>query len=168
MRYRILLLVCIAGLILLAGRVSAHAQDNWDNYQPGTLKELLKRHGGLTESAETRNARLHLLFTDSFPTRVKVNYTGEKRAIPAKRKEFIDAWARSRALKQEIVDLFQEELLFKEDSTEYWLPVQKQVIPYFAEELKKGDTVELFLIVTGAKIESGVADWVFLVNEFKK
>lgn len=72
-----------------------------------------------------------------------------------------------RDLGNEIVDLFETELLFKENGVEYWLPVQKQVIPYFAQELKKGDQVTLFLIWIGAYKNAGSWDWVFLVNEFE-
>ena len=168
MRHKLLLFILFAAVALLSQYRAVEAQDNWDNYRPRTLKQLLEQLAKVASEPEARKAHLELLFTDSFPSRVAVTYTGEKRAIPAKRKEFIGYWAKSRGLRQEIVDLFEDELLFKEDSTEYWLPVQKQVIPFFAEELKKGDTVELYLIITGSRTEDGVPDWVFLVNEFKK
>jgi hypothetical protein len=69
---------------------------------------------------------------------------------------------------EEIVGLFEDELSFKEGEVTYWLPIQSQVIPYFKEELKVGDKVELYLIWIGARRESEVTDWVFLVNEFQK
>ena len=168
MRHKRLLFIVFAAVALLSPHSTALAQENWDNYRPRTLKQLLEQLAKVASEREVSKARIDLLFTGSFPSRVTVTYTGEKRAIPAKRKEFIGYWAKSRGLRQELVDLFEDELLFKEDSTEYWLPVQKQVIPFFAEELKKGDTVELYLIITGARTEDGVTDWVFLVNEFKK
>ena len=95
-------------------------------------------------------------------------YTGEKRPIPGKRKQFIADWAKTRQVGQETVDLFEEELLFKEGATEHWLPVQKQVIPFFARELNKGAAVELYLMWIGARTEDGATDWVFLVNEFNR
>ena len=168
MKHRRLLFILFAAVMVLSEHSTARAQENWDNYRPRTLKQLLEQVAKVASEPEARKAHLELLFTDSFPSRVTVTYTGEKRAIPAKRKEFIGYWAKSRGLRQEIVDLFEDELLFKEESTEYWLPVQKQVIPFFADELKKGDTVELYLIITGSRTEDGVTDWVFLVNEFKK
>jgi hypothetical protein len=155
-------------MIVLAASTVTQAQQNWDHYKLRTLKQLLEQNASLISERETRGARTDLLITADFPSRVKVTYTGEKRMIPAKRKEFITYWADSRNASRDIVDLFEEELLFKEDSTEYWLPVQKQVIPFFAKELKKGDPVQLFLIMLGARTDDGVSDWVFLVNEFEK
>jgi len=113
-------------------------------------------------------ARIHLLFTaDLFPSRVNVIYLGEKKKISSTRKTFIGEWAKTRKVGDEIVSLFEEELRFREGETEYWLPVQKQVVPHFNQELKPGDKVELFVIWIGARTEAGITDWVFLVNEFQ-
>lgn len=58
--------------------------------------------------------------------------------------------------------------LFKECDNEYWIPVQKQVIPHFAKELKKGDMVSLFIVRVGGEKAKDRWDWLFIVNEFQK
>jgi hypothetical protein len=162
MKHKVLL--SISWVLLMLAPALAQAQDGWDKYQSRTLGQIIKQHSAAVDD----KARIHLLFTaDVFPSRVKVTYTGELRSISSVRKEFIANWAKTRKVGEELVDLFQEELLFREGTTEYWLPVQKQVVPYFKQELKIGDQVELYLIWIGARREFGVADWIFLVNEFE-
>jgi len=159
-------LLSLAALLLLGSAATAQAQENRDNYQPRTLSQIIEQHRVI---AANGTSGISLLFSaDVFPSRVKVTYMGDKRAIPASRKEFIAEWAKTRKLDRGTVDLFEDELLFKEGPTEYWLPVQKQVVPFFAEELKNGDVVELYLMWIGSRTENGATDWVFLVNEFKR
>ncbi len=63
--------------------------------------------------------------------------------------------------------MFEDEYLFTEDKVEYWLPVQNKVASYFGEELKKGDTVTLFVAWLGARKEAKDIDYIFLTNEFE-
>jgi hypothetical protein len=144
----------------------SQGQDGWGNYQGRTLKQIVDQHSKI---ASDEKAKLNLLFSaDLFPSRVKGIYSGEIRKISATRKEFIAEWVKTRKGSPELVNLFEEEFLFKEGDAEYWLPVQKQVIPFIREELKAGDRVELYLIWIGARSEPGITDWFFLVNEFQK
>jgi tetratricopeptide (TPR) repeat protein len=145
----------------------ALAQDPWESYKPRTLKQIIQQHESelVTERGQ---AKAVLIFSaEPFKSRVKVIYTGESRIVSAKRKELIVDWVKSFRYKPETADLFESELLFKEGSVEHWLPVQKQVIPYFAQELKKGDEVTLLLVWAGARRDPEQTDWVFLVNEFE-
>ena len=145
----------------------ASAQDSWENYKPRTLKQIIQQHEPELAKERGQAKVVSIISADSFPSRVKVIYTGESRIVSAKRKELIVDWVKSFLYKPEIADLFESELLFKEGSVEHWLPVQKPVIPYFAQELKKGDEVTLLLVWVGARIDPEQTDWVFLVNEFE-
>ncbi len=49
-----------------------------------------------------------------------------------------------------------------EGQTEYWLPVQKTLIPHLKKKFAKNKPITLFVVWPG---KAG-ADWVFLVNEF--
>jgi hypothetical protein len=152
--------------MLTSASLLAQDQDGWDKYEPRTLSQIIRQH---SKAVADEKARVQLFFTaDVFPSRVRVTYVGEMRKISLTRKNFIAEWAKTRKVPQDLVGLFEEEVLFKEGQTEYWLPVQKQVIPYFKEELKAGEKVDLYLIWIGARRESEVSDWVFLVNEFEK
>ena len=65
--------------------------------------------------------------------------------------------------------MFDEEFLFVEDSAEHWLPVQNVLIPHFKEEMRAGESVDLFAVWIGITFaEPGKRQHVFLVNEFEK
>jgi hypothetical protein len=84
------------------------------------------------------------------------------------RLDLIAGWIKTTGRSPEIAKVFDTEFLFLEDSVEYWLPVQSQVIPFFAKELKKGDKVTLYTIWIGGYKCAGKWDWIFLVNEFEE
>lgn len=108
-----------------------------------------------------------ILSYNSFQSRVKVIYTGTSRKVSDQRKELISIWLKTLGKPKELLDLFETEYLFTEDKVEYWLPVQKQVASYFGEELKKGDTVTLFVAWLGARKDAKSVDYIFLTNEFE-
>lgn len=163
-QHRLIGIICFLGLTLYAP--NCLAQEQWDAYQPRKLSEIIE----LNQSALVEpNSRVHFLFTaDSFPSRVKVVYTGKSRAISKENAEVVSAWAKVRQVDKKIVDLFEREILFTENSVEHWLPIQKQLIPFLEQEVKVGDPVELFVIWIGARKEGKREDWVFLINEFSR
>ena len=130
---------------------SSLAQDSWERYKPRTLNQIIKQHAPELVKVRGLEKVVSIISSDTFPSRVKAIYTGESRSISAKKKELIFYWVKSFGYRLEIADLFESELSFKEGSVEYWLPVQKQVSPYFAQELKKGDEVTLLLIWVGVR-----------------
>ena len=147
------------GFVLLTN--TGFIQKDWDNYLVRTLKQVITQHEKLVLESNG-----YVFSADTFPSRVDVIYTGKVRKVSAERKKFIVEYFKSRGLEEDIPNLFESELLFKAESVEYWLPVQKQVVPYFSEELKERDKVNLFVIWIGAINKNGSVDWIFLVNEF--
>ena len=142
----------------------AKGQDTWDRYKTRTLGEIVQQHSN-TETLKGSDA----FFTgDEFPSQVRVTYTGSSRKMSPARLEHITRWIKTTGRSPEIGKVFQTELLFLEGSVEYWLPVQSQVIPFFAKELKKGDRVTLYTIWIGGYKCAGKWDWIFLVNEFEE
>lgn len=164
-------IIVAAFLILMGGQ--ARAQDNWDKYQPRTLKEITT----VLAAASLKNPDVRItngrgdeivMSAGGFPSQVKVLYTGSSRKVSERKKEVIIAWLRTYGKPPEYLSLFETEYLFTEDSIQYWLPVQKQVAAYFDKELHKGSPVNLYLVWIGARKEQGQAEHVFLVNEFEK
>ncbi|HNX49574.1 MAG TPA: hypothetical protein PKL08_05385 [Thermoanaerobaculaceae bacterium] len=49
-------------------------------------------------------------------------------------------------LPEEQRKLFEQEMLFNEGGTDYWLPVQSPLIPFFQQEVKAGDSVTLLAL----------------------
>lgn len=153
-----------------AGKVE---QGNWDAYVPRTLKEIsttiaensLKKPD-IVRGDPKKDSAIVLSY-NSYQSRVKVVYTGESRKVSPQRKEVIDFWLGTFSKPKELLDLYENEYLFTEDGAEYWLPVQKTVAVYFSKELKKGNTVTLFVAWLGGRYEPNGFDHVFLVNEFE-
>ena len=164
MRYVLLLFVLMA--ISFCGSERVYGQEfNYDSYEPRTLAEVIRKY---KDTIHDKMGNGSVIFGASFPSQVKVTYTGSSRIISAERKAFIEAWVKTRSLQPEIAVLFETEHLFIENSVEHWLPVQKQVASYFDGELKKGDQVTLFIIIAGGKKIEGGWNWIILVNEFEK
>ena len=170
------LALCPLALVILTSFISAQDQDPWKDYQPRTLDQIIKDHAAkvLDDPDILMNfpdGSTAVLTRDSFPSKVKVTYTGRSRAISPKRKELIKDWVTTifgLERRDEYLKLWNTEFLFTVHLIEYWLPVQNPLIQPLQEELKKGDDVTLNVAWVGARKESGKIDWVFFVNEFEK
>jgi hypothetical protein len=149
----------------------ARAQDfPWNDFERRTLQELVKIN--VAEDVDVLKRypdKGQFVFRGKImPSVVRVTYTGQSRRLSAERKKFIELWAGSYATTPNYGSFFETEFLFKEEPDEYWLPVAKQIIPYFSKELDKGRAVDLYLIRPGGLRTKDKADWVFLVEEFQK
>lgn len=137
-------------------------------YQPRTLSQIIKQNAQRVTDIDGGTSSYSLLNADGLPSKVIVTFAGKSRKTPPEIKEFISEWEQALSLEQEITDLFDEEVLFVEDSVEYWLPVQKAIIPTIKQRIRKGEKVELLLLWIGARKKAGKVDWVFLVNGLEK
>jgi len=142
----------------------------WHEYKPRTMGEIIK----LNADVETRKYEQRQIALSANPlySQVRVVYTGTSRPISSARKDLLKMWAEMLNIKtskgSDVTKLYENELLFTECGKEYWLPVQKQVIPYFEKELQKDDMVSLFIGRVGGEKVAEKWDWLFLVNEFQK
>jgi hypothetical protein len=163
-------------LAIATSFISAQGQDPWKRYQPRTLDQIIKDHAAkVLDNPDILmsfpDGSTAVLARDSFPSKVKVTYTGRSRSISPKRKELIKDWVTTifgLERRDEYLKLYDTEFLFTETLIEYWLPIQNPLIQPLQEELKKGDEVTLYVSWVGARKESGEVDWVFFVNEFEK
>jgi len=153
--------------VFLAAESPVAAQKQWEAYQPRTLSEIVRQHRSEISDETSRKSNTSILLTsDEFPSRVRLVYSGRVRPIATKKRDVILQWAKIRGVPDNVVHLFKNELLFLEDSQQYWIPVQEQLLSSFEQELKAGQEVELFLIWVGTRREKDTVDWVFLGNEF--
>jgi len=162
-------------LALVTNSIWAQNQDIWKTYKPRTLDQIIKLNA--TKVLDNPDVLMTfsdgstaVLTNDSFPSKVRVTYTGRSRSISLKRKELINDWLATTygPNREKYVKLFDTEFLFTEKFVEYWLPIQSQLILPLKEEVKKGEDVILYLAWVGARKESDKIDWVFVVNEFEK
>ena len=168
MRRKSLKTCLLLPLLLAAAASSARAQGfDYDAYQPRTLAEMIGKYDN-EELADRKMKDGSSAFGASFPSRVRVVHTGESRKIPDARKQFVADWVKTYQMDARLLDLFESEWKFVEEGVEHWLPVQKQVASFFEKELKKGEAVDLYVIIAGGRRAAGRWDWVILVNEFEK
>ena len=165
-KIKLLLFQC---LILPLSFSTSFAQDfPWNDFKPRTLHEIVSIDAREINDSETKN---RLIFHgDMLLSVVRVKYTGKKRPMSGVKRDVLKQWAQTFSLPsaEEYAALYGEDLLFTENDVEYWLPVQKKVIPYFSKELKEGEDVDIYLVRAGGICSKKVCDWLFLVEEFQK
>ena len=165
---KLTLFFCTILLFVFAGISSASAQGfPYQDFKPRTLREIAALEKDVEEA---KYDKPQIVFHgDLLLSVVRVVYTGESRQINKTKSEMLANWSKMyTGEKEDYAQLYQTDLLFTEDGKEYWLPVQKQVIPYFAKELKKGDVVDLYLVRAGGLHLKDSWDWMLLVEEFNK
>jgi hypothetical protein len=98
---------------------------------------------------------------------VEAGYTSAVSPMSDDEKAFLRDGFKS--IQQEpLAALYDKSMLFHVGGKDYWLPVQSDVIPYFAKELKVGDKVDLYILQTGGLLRKTGWEWVFMVVDFQK
>lgn len=137
--------------------------DTWARYKPGKLSSIIKAHSNLAD-ANDKGMDVGL-----DPIRANATYTGRSRPTLAAKQRFIAFYMESVGT-PEFAKKFSTEMLFIEDSINFWLPVQDVLLPYFDKEIHKGESVTLFANWIGITDpdKDGSRLNVFLVNKVKK
>ena len=166
LRIRLFLVVLVGGHLL--SLPFAYAQDTWDRYKEGTIAGIIiQERDNVAESFSTP-AHHVAVSAENFPTRTSVLYMDSLRSILPENLEVIRHWAVSLRVDPAALTAFQHELLFREDTLDFWLPVQEVLVPSFRAELRRGDSATLFVLWVGAWGAIKEINWVFIVNEFLK
>lgn len=165
------LILALFVLAFCAATVRAQDEFPYDVYKPRTVSEMVALN------ADGKNADVvygktdapqMVLYADFLHSQTRVKFANKSRPISAARRELLKFWQTTFKMDEKILNLYENEYLFKECESEHWIPVQKQVAAYFPKELKEGDMISLFLMRGGGRKVGSGWDWVFLVNEFKK
>lgn len=150
----------VLGMLLLSTIVGLAG--NWDRYVRRPIADVVTANLETLESSSVQ----YFFSASDFATRTTVVYRGEVRAMSERRSEFVDSyWGKMRG-RPDVAALFRNEILCQEGDTEYWLPIQEQVLEYLKHEAENGSRLDLFVIWAGAINVEEPAEWVFLVNEF--
>lgn len=161
--FSFVLVLTIIGCVL--AQVGPKKPRELDDYTPRTLEEISQLQGSNVESSNKKIS----IHGEIFPTRVKVVYEGDSRPLSQNKKATIAAWANKFAGAPETYNRhYQQEALFSENGRKYWLAVRTEFLTRFAQELKKGETVELFLIKMGSARKEDKWESVLLVEKFLK
>jgi hypothetical protein len=165
----------VAATLCLAATRTAYAQGfPYDDFQPRTLKEIVKenmdvaRDSGEPKSSTPTKHRI-VIDADPLPSVIRVTYTGKTRPITDDHKKYLNLWIESFKKDSKFNNVYNQEMLVTEDSTSYWLLVHNALLPQFEKEIEQNKPVDLFLIRMGGELfENRAWDWLFLVEEFRK
>jgi hypothetical protein len=153
--------------MLIAAAVCFAQGFPWNDFKPRTLKDIISIDAKEIKDSERENRVI--FHADMLLSVVRVKYAGKTRPISDIKKDFLLKW--SQTFTQNSADYaahYQTDVLFTENGIDYWLPVQKKVIPYFEKELKLDDDVDIYIVRAGGVCSKQVCDWLFLVEEFQK
>jgi len=140
-----------------------------EDYFPGTLQQLSVWLPSYMANEPALKDAVIVVHKDLLPSRVKVVYTGEKRPLHERRQRVIVDWANRYAGAPEFYTVpYETEMRFTENGESYWLAVRKEFVTQFEQELKTGDTMELFLIKMGNIRVDEKLEPVLLVEKFLK
>ncbi len=173
MKLKTLIKTSLLLLFILFATLQNNAQDGfpYDKYKPRTLGEMIEINSDIKKADVTMEKAGKLQMTlnaDPLYSQVRVKFMNQSRPISTERKDLIKIWQTTFNADERVLTLYENEYLFKECETEYWIPVQKQVASYFPKELKTGDMLSLFIMRVGGRKEKENWDWLFLTNEFIK
>jgi len=172
MKHRVRLIVLF--IILTTPTVLVYSQGEkkprtLEDYIPRTLQQLSVLQPSYIATEPSHKDASIIVHADLLPTRVKVIYSGEKRPLNDRKKTVIVSWANRLAGAPEFyITPYDAEMLFTENGENYWLVQRKEFVTQFEQELKKGDTVELFLIKMGNIRIDDKLEPVILVEKFLK
>ncbi|WMS87386.1 hypothetical protein [Pleionea litopenaei] len=133
------------------------AQAGWEDYKEKTLAATIEEHKEMVGTVDFN-------YVPRYPMLVFARVTEEARNTPESQLRVIRGWLKSIGQKEEIAELYLQQIKVEEKGEFYWLAVQKPLIPYIDSELKNGDFVWLYVAWVG----NYKSDWVFLINEFEK
>ena len=162
----LLLLIITPDLVYSQGPKKPRTPADYVRRTLGQLSEL--QPGYVATEATVKDVDI-IVHSSLLPTRVKVVYTGEQRPLLKNKKRVIGIWANRFAGAPEFYTVpYETEMLFTEKDESYWLAVRKEFVTQFEQELKQGDTIELFLIKMGSTRIDGKLEPVILVEKFLK
>jgi hypothetical protein len=127
----------------------------WESFKPGTIREIVELEGQNLSTDFTLSGW-------TFPTRATLRFEGETRPISPPIAQLIAYWLGM--LGEDAGRLqFDEEWLFREGQTNYWLPVQPVTADSMRPVVKKGDIVTVYFRYAGVYKAGGRENWVFPV-----
>ncbi len=136
----------------------------YDNFERSTLAAIT---GGWNEGLRPDAKPGSLTIVASVQRNVvHVVYTGEHRPVDSATAGFIAKYQTTIGAQNDLASLYRDEYRFRENGQDYWLPVQAPVAACFADELKPGDELDLYVIAAGGVREESGWKWVLTVEEF--
>ena len=165
-----MLQACMVGVAAATLASSAFAQAiDYSRLQHSTLEGLVANLNAGVAKDKGHNPKVGDRIFDGALSGwvVEAGYTGAVSPMSDDEKAFLRDGFRS-VQQEPLAALYDKSMLFHVGGKDYWLPVQSEVIPFFAKELKVGDKVDLYVLQTGGMLQKSGWEWVFMVVDFQK
>lgn len=157
-----------------------NAQNDWNTYPTRSIEEILALNP--SESGKTVDI---VISANPFPSKTSAVYLGKRRKINEDTKNFIKLWVETRNVSPTNADLLIEEMLFKVNNKEYWIPVITRVSSLFDKEVKENEEITIYYFFLGGynpkklaeknslksdskEILKDEVNWIFAVEAFQK
>jgi hypothetical protein len=149
---RVLLLLT---LLIISAQPSLGGNFNYDSYKTAQLADVVAGMNidlNVNYWFDAAHPKYHTLAT----------FTGNTRALPPSVKAYIEKWVKTMGHPPTYHEMFQREIEVRQGSSTYWLPIQQQLVAPFAQEVRAGSKVHLYVLLMGAINHTPV----FAVSEF--
>lgn len=160
-------------LILLQSSAFSQKKSSFDKYKERSLSEIIELNREGTDQI-LRKAKIDeqhgFIGIDPFYSKARLQYVGTPRPISPTHQSLIKTWSKLQRVDKKFTSLYENEYLFKEGETEYWIPVQKPGSDRIEADLRSGEMVTLFVIYVGGQKEKNIEDFssLFLSIAFEK
>ena len=160
----------VLALLLLTFSQARAQEFPWNDFKPRTMAEIISQNNALRKEStkDVKSSNQIIIDADPLPSVIRMTYTGKTKPISKDRKNYLKLWIDSFNKNKVFSDIYDVEMLVAEASTQYWLLVQKQLLPAFEKEIGVGEPVDLYVIRMGGFSTDKDWDWMFIVEEFRK
>ena len=146
---------------------SGAALAGFDDYPVSSLAETAAKYSISADDPAIQKPGDVMLDMALHPAKSRVLCGGQVRPISVEHREFMEHLFGARQQPQ-IPELFKDEVLCTEGDTNYWLPIQAKILPYFRSEVVADRPVDLYVMHLGAvRGPIGNFERLFAINEFK-
>ncbi len=152
------LAITIISLSVIAFNAESVTKSSWDRYIDRTFQSIIDQHSEAVGEANILHSG------NDFASRVTVVYMGKHRLLTVSRARFLDSFFTVFTDKPKIRALYESEVLVREGKRQFWLPIQKELLPYLLEEVKEGQHFIVFATWLGGYKDDKEFEWVFTVT----
>jgi hypothetical protein len=136
----------------VAHSTSVFSQDS-KKYKPRTLADALELNRKAAEGVFANgklDERQEFIGIDPTYSKVAIQFAGGRRPISDMHRNLMSWWFKLQRADKKFLEIYKDEILFKEGNVEYWIPCQDKTADLIVANFKTGDMTNLFVMYIGA------------------
>ncbi len=151
--------------VLFVGIVTA--QENIHNKNKNTLVEFseITEYYNKVNSFQEIKADIST-YAGTYGYLTIIESDGEIRQISDFKLNWLNLIFKSIGIPKKASDLFKDEVLIRTNNKKYWLPIQKELMSYWKEEIKPKTKTLIYLRAFGSTNDIDENKWLFTINSF--